>query len=185
MIKDLVKETRSRMEKAVEALRDDLQSIRTGRASPALVEKLLVDYYGVPTPLQQLAAISAPEPRLLTIRPWDASTVAPIERAILKSDLGLTPTNDGKLIRLAIPKLTEERRRELVRVVARRVEEGRVAVRNLRRDAIEDLREMEKEGLISEDEMYKGRDELQELTDEFIKQVDEIGSAKEAEIMEV
>ena len=185
MIKDLVKETRSRMEKAVEALRDDLQGIRTGRASPALVEKLLVDYYGVPTPLQQLAAISAPEPRLLTIRPWDASTVAHIERAILKSDLGLTPTNDGKLIRLAIPRLTEERRRELVKVVARRVEEGRVAVRNLRRDAIEDLREMEKEGLISEDEMYKGRDEIQELTDEFIKQVDEIGSAKEAEIMEV
>ncbi len=185
MIKDLVKETRSRMEKAVEALRDDLQGIRTGRASPALVEKLLVDYYGVPTPLQQLAAISAPEPRLLTIRPWDASIVAHIERAILKSDLGLTPTNDGKLIRLAIPRLTEERRRELVKVVARRVEEGRVAVRNLRRDAMEDLREMEKEGLISEDEMYKGRDEIQELTDEFIKRVDEIGSAKEAEIMEV
>lgn len=185
MIKDLVKESRGRMEKTVEALRDDLQGIRTGRASPALVEKLLVDYYGVPTPLQQLAAISAPEPRLLTIRPWDASTVSTIEKAILKSDLGLTPNNDGKLIRLAIPRLTEERRRDLVKIVARRVEESRVAVRNLRRDAIDDLREIEKEGLISEDEMYKGRDEIQELTDDFIKQVDEIGSAKEAEVMEV
>ncbi|MCC7355540.1 MAG: ribosome recycling factor [Anaerolineae bacterium] len=185
MIKDLVKESRGRMEKTVEALRDDLQGIRTGRASPALVEKLLVDYYGVPTPLQQLAAISAPEPRLLTIRPWDASTVSTIEKAILKSDLGLTPNNDGKLIRLAIPRLTEERRRDLVKIVARRVEESRVAGRNVRRDAMDDLREIEKEGLISEDEMYKGRDEIQELTDDFIKQVDEIGSAKEAEVMEV
>lgn len=184
MIKDLIKETEARMEKAVEALREDLQSIRAGRASPALVEKLLVDYYGVPTPLQQLAAISTPEPRLLTIRPWDASLVPQIEKAILKSDLGLTPNNDGKLIRLTIPKLTEERRRELVKIVARRVEEGRVAVRNLRRDAIEDLREMEKEGLISEDDLYKGRDEVQELTDRYIKKVDEIGAAKEAEIME-
>ena len=185
MIKDLVKETEARMEKAVEVLREDLQSIRTGRASPALVEKLLIDYYGVPTPLQQLAAISAPEPRLLTIRPWDASLAPQIEKAILKSDLGLTPSNDGKIIRLAIPKLTEERRRELVKIVARRVEEGRVAVRNLRREAIEDLREMEKEGMISEDELYKGRDEIQELTDRYIKKVDEIGAAKEAEIMEV
>jgi ribosome recycling factor len=185
MIKDLVKETKGRMEKTVEALREDLQGIRTGRASPALIEKLMVEYYGVPTPLQQLAAISAPEPRLLTIRPWDAATMSHIEKAILKSDLGLTPTNDGKIIRLSIPKLTEERRRDLVKIVARRVEEGRIAVRNLRRDAIEDLREIEKEGLISEDEMYQGRDEIQEVTDDFIKQVDDVGSAKEAEIMEV
>lgn len=185
MIKELAKETKDRMEKAVEALRDDLQGIRTGRASPALVEKLLVDYYGVPTPLQQLAAISAPEPRLLTIRPWDASTASTIEKAILKSELGLTPNNDGKLIRLSIPRLTEERRRELVRIVARRVEEGRVAIRNLRREAMEDLREMEKEDLISEDEHHRGRDDIQELTDDFIKKMDEVGADKEAEVMEV
>jgi ribosome recycling factor len=166
-------------------LQDDLRTVRTGRASPALVERLPVDYYGMPTPLQQLATISVPEPRLLTIRPFSPGDIGLIEKAILKSDLGLTPMSDGKLIRLTIPRLTEERRRELVRLVARRVEEGRVAVRNVRRDSINDLREFEKEKLISEDELHRAMDKVQELTDRYIEQVDEVGKAKEAEIREV
>lgn len=185
MIKDLLKDTEDRMGKAVDVLKDDLQTIRTGHASPALVERLPVEYYGAPTPLMQLATISAPEPRLLTIRPFDVSTISTIEKSILKSDLGLTPSNDGKIIRLTIPRLTEERRKDLVRVVARRVEEGRVAVRNIRREAMDDLREMEKESLVSEDEMYRGRDQVQELTDRTIAIVDEVGEQKEAEILEV
>jgi ribosome recycling factor len=185
MIDDVLGEARDKMEKAVDALQLDLRSIRTGRASPALVERLQVEYYGTLTPMNQLATISAPEPRLLTIRPWDASALAAIERALLKSDLGLTPNNDGKIIRLAIPRLNEERRQELVKVVARRVEEGRVAVRNIRRSAIDDLRELEKEKLIPEDDFHKGRDKVQELTDQFIEQVDEVGKAKEVEILEI
>ncbi len=184
MLKDVMSDAKERMTRAVEALQGDLRTIRTGRASPALVERLPVEYYGSPIPLNQLAGISAPEPRMLVIRPWDRSAIGPIEKAILKSDLGLTPSNDGQIIRLIIPPLTEERRRELTRLVARRVEEARVAVRNIRRDAIEMLRDLEKEKLISEDDLYKGRDEVQELTDDFIKQIDEIGKAKEAEIME-
>jgi ribosome recycling factor len=185
MLKDVLKDARERMDKAVESLHADLRSIRTGRASPALVERLHVDYYGAPTPLNQLAGISVPEPRLLMIRPWDRSSIGIIEKAILKSDLGLTPTNDGQVIRLVIPQLTEDRRRELTRMVARRVEESRVAVRNIRRDANDMLRDLEKEKLIDEDELYEGRDEMQEVTDKYIKQVDEIGKVKEAEIMEV
>jgi ribosome recycling factor len=173
------------MRKSVDALQDDLMSIRTGRASPALVEKLPVEYYGTITPLNQMASIAAPEPRLLVIRPWDPSALADIERAILKSDLGLTPMNDGKLIRLSIPRLTEERRRELVKVVSKRVEEARIAIRNLRRDALQDLREFEKEKMISEDDFYRGKDEVQDLTDEFIKEIDEIGQRKETEVMEI
>jgi ribosome recycling factor len=165
VIEDLLKETEERMSKAVTALQNDLMTIRTGRASPSLVERLSVEYYGALTPLNQLATS--------------------IEKAILKSDLGLTPNNDGKIIRLVIPRLTEERRQELVKVVARRVEEGRVAIRNCRRDGINDLREFQKEKLISEDDFYKGRDEMQEVTDRLIKQVDEIGLNKEKEIMEV
>jgi ribosome recycling factor len=185
MIEELLEEQRGRMQKSLDALQDDLLSIRTGRASPALVEKLPVEYYGTMTPLIQMASIAVPEPRLLVIRPWDPSALADIERAILKSDLGLTPMNDGKLIRLSIPRLTEERRRELVKLVSRRVEEGRIAVRNLRRDALQDLREFEKEKMISEDEFFRGKDELQELTDEFIEKIDEIGKRKEAEVMEI
>ncbi|GAB4532332.1 MAG: ribosome recycling factor [Anaerolineae bacterium] len=185
MIKDVLAETEDRMKKSVEALQLDLMGIRTGRASPALVERLKVDYYGTPTNLIELASISAPEPQLLTIRPWDASAIKDIERAILQSDLGLTPSNDGKLIRLSIPPLTEERRRDLTRVVAKRVEEARVAIRNCRRDGLNDLRELEKEKLISEDDFYVGKDELQELTDKYIGIVDEIGKAKEQEIMEI
>jgi ribosome recycling factor len=185
MIDDLLKEIEARMKKAEEVLQGDLATIRTGRASPALVEKLRVNYYGTPTPLNQLAAISVPEPRLMIIRPYDPTSLSEIEKAILKSDLGLTPLNDGKVIRLPIPRLTEERRQELVRVVGRRVEEARVAIRNCRRDGLQDLREMEKEKLISEDEHYRAREDMQKLTDKYVEQIDEVGRAKEAEIKEV
>lgn len=185
MINDLLDDLRERMTKSVEVLQDDLMSIRTGRASPALVERLQVEYYGAMTPLNQLASVAAPEPRLLVIRPWDPAALGEIERAILKSDLGLTPMNDGKLVRLNIPRLTEERRRELAKVVSRRVEEARVAVRNLRRGALKDLEDFEKEKLISEDELFRGKDQIQELTDEFVKNMDEIGQRKEQELMEI
>jgi ribosome recycling factor len=185
MIKDLMAETEQRMDKALDALAADLVGYRTGRASPALVERLTVEYYGAATPLNQLASIAVPEPRMLAIRPWDPSALSAIEKAILKSDLGLTPMSDGKIIRLSIPALTEERRRELVRLVARRVEEARVAIRNLRRDAIDTLREMEEEKMISEDEMYRTRDDIQELTDKKIERAEQLGKQKEIEILEV
>lgn len=185
MIDEVLDDLRERMNKSAEALQDDLLSLRTGRASPALVEKLAVEYYGTMTPLNQMASIAVPEPRLLVIRPWDASALADIERAILRSDLGLTPMNDGKLIRLSIPRLTEERRHELVKMVARRVEEARVSVRNLRRDALQDLKEFEKEKMISEDDFYRGKDEVQDLTDEFMVKIDKIGKRKEEEVMEI
>jgi ribosome recycling factor len=185
VLKDVMNEADERMQKTIEALHSDLRTVRTGRASPALVERLQVDYYGAPTPLNQLAGTTVPEPRMLVIRPWDRNTIGIIEKAILKSDLGLNPSNDGQVIRLIIPQLTEERRRELSKQVARRVEEARVANRNIRRDAIDMLRELEKEKLISEDELFSGRDEIQKLTDDSIKEIDEIGKAKEAEILEV
>ncbi len=184
MIKDILHDARERMEKTVDALQSDLRAIRTGRASPALVERVTVEYYGTPTALNQLAGVTVPEPRMLMIRPWDRNTLGAIEKAILKSDLGLTPNNDGQVIRLIIPQLTEERRRELNKQVSRRVEEARVSARNIRRDAIDMLRDAEKEKLIDEDDLHKGQDQVQELTDKFIKQVDEIGKAKEAEILE-
>jgi ribosome recycling factor len=173
------------MKGAVRALEEDLAAIRTGRASPAIVERLQVDYYGSPTPLMQLATISAPEPRLLTIKPFDPGSLKNIERAILASDLGLTPGNDGKIIRLMIPTLTEERRHELVKVVRSRAEEARVAVRNVRRDVQHDLREFEKEKAISEDELHRGESELQKLTDRLIEQIEQIGQKKETEVLEV
>lgn len=185
MVDDVLLEAEDKMEKAVEALKRELASIRTGRANPSLVERLPIEYYGVPTPLNQLASISAPEPRLLVIQPWDSSTVTIIEKAILRSDLGLTPSSDGKLIRLAVPSLTEERRRQLVRLAHKKVEEGRVAVRSCRREALESLREMEKEKLISEDDLRRAGERLQQLTDAFIVQVDRIGLRKEEEILEV
>ena len=185
MIDEVLGELRQRMARSVEVLQEDLMGIRTGRASPALVEKLQVEYYGTMTSLNQMASIAAPAPRLLVIRPWDPSALQDIERAILKSDLGLTPMNDGKLIRLNIPRLTEERRRELVKVVSRRVEEARVAIRNLRRDALQDLKDFEKEKMISEDDFFRGKEKVQELTDEFIEQIDEVGKRKEAEVMEI
>jgi ribosome recycling factor len=185
MSKELLRETENQMRRAIEALEGDLRTIRTGRASPALVERLQVDYYGTATPLNQLATISAPEPQLLTIRPYDPGSLRDIERAILSSDLSLTPNNDGRLIRLVIPPLNEERRMELVKLVRRRAEESKVAIRNIRRDGLEELREFEKEKLISEDEFYRARDDLQELTDRYIEQIDEIQERKEREIKEV
>jgi ribosome recycling factor len=185
MVSDALTEAESRMKGAVRALEEDLGAIRTGRASPAIVERLQVDYYGSPTPLMQLATISAPEPRLLTIKPFDPGSLKNIERAIQASDLGLTPGNDGKIIRLIIPTLTEERRHELVKVVRSRTEEARVAVRNVRRDVQHDLREFEKEKAISEDELHRGESELQKLTDRLIEQVDQIAQKKETEVLEV
>ncbi len=185
MLKEAHNEAEERMKGALEALEEDLAGIRTGRASPALVERLSVEYYGMPTPLMQLASISVPESRMLMIRPFDASTLRNIERAIQSSDLGLTPNNDGKVIRLNLPPLTEERRRDLVKLVHNRLEEARVAVRNVRRDGIKDLREFEHEGLISEDELEEGEDNLQKLTDKYIELVNEVGLRKEKEIMEV
>lgn len=185
MIKELFRDIKDRMLKSVEALEADLRAIRTGRASPALVERVMVEYYGTPTPLKQLAVISAPEPQLLTIRPYDPGSMGDIERAIRKSELGLTPSNDGRIIRLPIPRLTEERRRELAKLVRRRVEEGKVALRNIRREALDDLREFEKEKLISEDDFYRGKDDLQDLTGRYTEQMDEIGDRKQREILEV
>ncbi len=185
MLKEAHNEAEERMKGALEALEEDLAGIRTGRASPALVEKLSVEYYGMPTPLMQLATISVPESRMLMIRPFDAATLRNIERAIMASDLGLTPNNDGKVIRLNLPALTEERRRDLVKLVHNRLEEARVAVRNVRRDGIKDLREFEHEKLISEDELEEGEENLQKLTDKYIELVNVVGVHKEKEIMEV
>ena len=185
MIKETVKDAETRMKSAIQNLEDSLATIRTGRASPALVEKMPIDYYGSPTPLMQLATISVPEPRALLIRPFDGSSLKTIERAIIASDLGLTPNNDGKVIRLNLPPLTEDRRRDLVKIVHNRLEECRVAVRNVRRDLMKDLREFEKEKMISEDDLKKGEEELQKLTDKMVALIDEIGKRKEKEIMEV
>ena len=185
MLKETYKETEIRMKGAIQALEEDLSGIRTGRASPALIERMHVEYYGVPTALIQLASISVPEPRSLLIKPFDASSLKAIERAILASDLGLTPNNDGKSIRLNLPPLTEERRRDLVKVVHNRVEEARVAARNVRRDSIRDLREFEQEKMISEDDLKKGEEELQKITERFIEEINAAGERKEKEILEV
>lgn len=185
VIKDILKEAEGRMKGAIQSLEGDLAVIRTGRANPALVEKLSVIYYDTPTPLMQLASIGVPEPRSILIKPYDPSTLKDIERAILSSDLGLNPNNDGKSIHLNLPPLNEERRRELVKVVNHRLEEGRVAVRNVRRDAQNDMRDFEKDKLISEDELKRGEDDLQELTDRFVEEINKRGEEKEKEIMEV
>jgi len=185
VIKDILTSAESRMRGAIQVLHDDLAAIRTGRASPGLVEKLPIDYYGTPTPLMQLASIGVPEPRTLTIKPFDPSTLKGIEKAIQASDLGLNPNNDGKVIHLNLPPLTEERRRDLVKHVHHRLEESRIAVRNIRRDAHNDMRDFEKEKLISEDELERGEEDLQKLTDRFIEEIAEHGRKKEAEIMEV
>ena len=174
-----------RMEKSVEALHKELSSIRTGRASPSLVERLQVEAYGVPTALQSLAGISTPEARLLVIRPYDRSAISAIEKAIQRSDLGLTPSNDGQVIRIAIPQLTEERRHELTKLCARRAEEARVAVRNIRRDEVEHLRKVEKEGHVSRDDVEGSLSQVQRITDQFIAKVDDVARKKEAEILEV
>lgn len=183
-VNEILVDAEGRMKKAVENLKRELSTVRTGRASPSLLDRVLVDYYGVPTQINALASVSAPEPRLLVISPWDKTTIGPIEKAILKSDLGLNPTNDGKVIRLAIPQLTEERRRDLTKVVRRRTEDGRVALRNVRRDGHEDLKKAEKEKLISEDDLKRATERLQKLTDGYIAQADEVGHHKEQEVME-
>jgi ribosome recycling factor len=184
MYQELLRDTEIRMQKALEVLKGDLRTIRTGRASPALLERVMVDYYGQPTPLNQLAVISAPEPTLLVVRPYDPGSLEDIERGILRSDVGLTPSNDGRIIRLPIPRLTEQRRQELAKVVRQRVEEGQVALRNIRRDTLADLREFEKEKLISEDEFYRGKEKLQDLIDHYTEQMEETSARKQREIIE-
>ena len=185
MTEDVLFDSEERMEKTVSALHSDLMTIRTGRATPALLDKVRVEAYGSQMPLNQVATIAVPEPRLLSIRPWDASTIGAIEKAILRSDLGLTPNNDGKIIRLAIPALTDERRRDLARIVNRRVEEARVGIRNIRRDCLKDLGSLQKSKEISEDEFYEAKDELQELTDTYTGKADVLGEQKQAEITEI
>jgi ribosome recycling factor len=185
VIKESIKDAETRMKGAINSLEEDLNGIRTGRAHPGLIDKLQVEYYGAPTPLNQLSTISVPEPRQLMIRPFDASTIKIIERAIIASDLGLTPNNDGKVIRLNLPILTEERRRDLAKVTNTRLEEAKIACRNVRRDIIKDLREFEKEKLISEDELKNGEDELQNVIDRFMVEIDKTGERKIEEIMEI
>jgi ribosome recycling factor len=185
VLNDVLPNARERMTKAVDALRKDLSAIRTGRASVGLVDHIRVDYHGTPMPINQLATVAVPEPRLLTIQPWDRSALGMIEKALQKSDLGITPSNDGSMIRLALPQLNEQRRKELAKMVQKRVEEGRVAVRNIRRDCHEELRRYEKNHEASEDEIRRLTDQLQKLTDQFIAEMDKIGKEKEAELMEV
>ncbi|MBC7246572.1 MAG: ribosome recycling factor [Actinobacteria bacterium] len=185
MVEDVLQDAEKRMRKAVEHVRDDFAGIRTGRASAALLNRVSVNYYGQPTPLQQIASIAVPEPSLLVISPYDKSIIGEVEKAILASDLGLTPVSDGNVIRLPVPKLTEERRKELTRLVRARAEEGRVAIRNIRRDAIENLRSFEKEGEITKDDLHRGQEEIQKLTDRFVAETDEMLKVKEKELMEV
>jgi ribosome recycling factor len=184
-MQQLKKKASDRMNSAIDALKKDFGSIRTGRASLSLLDNIRVDYYGTLTPLQQIATLGIPESRMMTIQPWEQRLIPDIEKAILKSDLGLTPHNDGKIIRLSIPQLTEERRKQLVKVVRKRSEEARVAVRNIRRDIIEETKKLEKEQHISEDEVKKFQDEVQKVTDSFISKIEEILQHKEKEIMEV
>jgi len=181
----LLSETEKNMKKTVEVVNKDFGSLRAGRATPSLLDKITANYYGTPTPINQMANITAPEARLLVIQPWDKTALPEIEKAILKSDLGITPVSDGNVIRLAIPQLTKERRAELVKIVKKRAEEGRVAIRNLRRDANDALKNKQKNGEISEDEQRRLQDEVQKLTDKYIKEIDELLAAKEKEIMTV
>ncbi len=185
MIDELLEDAKERMGKTVESTRTQFGTVRSGRASPALLDRVNVDYYGTPTPLKQLATISAPEARLLSVQPYDKSSIKSIEKAILESDVGLTPNNDGNLIRLTIPELTEERRKELVKVVRNIAEEGRVAIRNIRRDVMHDLRELRESGESGRDEEHRAENELQKLTDEKIGELDSLLKTKEAEILEV
>jgi ribosome recycling factor len=185
MIDDLLQDAREHMEKSVDATRHKFGSVRTGRASTALLDRITVDYYGTQTPLKQLATVSAPEARLLTVQPYDKSSMKNIERAIQESDVGLTPNNDGQIIRLQVPELTEERRKELVKVVRNLAEEGRVAIRNIRRDVMHDLRELRDAGEAGSDDEHRAEEALQKLTDEKVKELDAVLKAKEEEILEV
>ncbi len=185
MTSNVLKDIEEKMNKVVENLRNDYSSIRAGRANPALLDKIKVEYYGVSTPLNQVGNISAPEARLLLIQPWDKSILGDIEKAILKSDLDLNPNNDGNVIRISIPQLTEERRKELVKLVKKKAEEYRVAIRNSRREANDEIKKMEKNGDISEDELHLSQENVQELTDKYIEKIESVLKAKEEEIMEV
>lgn len=185
LIDELLADARERMSKSVDSIRQEFGSVRTGRASPALLDRIVVDYYGTKTPLKQLATISAPEPRLITIQPYDKTSIKAIERSILESDIGLTPSNDGNLIRLGVPELTEERRKQLVKVVRHIAEEGRVAIRNVRRDVMHDLRELKEAGEAGSDDEHRAELELQKVTDGRVAELDELLGHKEAEILEV
>ncbi len=185
MIDQIMQDGKTKMEEVIAATKRTFSGIRTGRANPGLLDRIMVSYYGTPTPLNQMASVSVPEPRLLVITPWDKGSIKDIEKAILVSDLGLVPSNDGTVIRIAIPTLTEERRKELVRVVRKDAEDHRVAVRNIRRDLNDAVKKLEKSGDVSEDDSHRVQDEVQKRTDEFIKEIDELLKAKEKEIMEV
>jgi len=185
VINEVLSESEDRMKKTIEVLRKDLASVRAGRANPAMLDKISVDYYGTPTPVNQLANVSVPESRMLVIQPWDKSSIKEIEKAIQKSDLGLTPSNDGVVIRLNIPQLTAERRTEIVKTVKKKTEDAKIAVRNIRRELIDDIKQIEKDKIASEDESKKGQEKAQKLTDKYIKDMDELLEKKEKEIMEV
>ncbi|OIJ17866.1 ribosome recycling factor [Anaerobacillus alkalidiazotrophicus] len=185
MSKEVLKLSEEKMNKAIEALRRELSTLRAGRANPSILDKIHVDYYGAPTPLNQLASITVPEARLLLIQPYDKSALADVERAIQKSDLGLSPSNDGSVIRITIPPLTEERRRELVKLVKKSAEDAKVAIRNVRRDANDDLKKLQKDGELTEDELRRSTEDVQKLTDKEIVKIDEVAANKEKEIMEV
>lgn len=184
-MEDLFKKTEEKMEKCLDALERDYKTIRAGRANPGVLDKISVDYYGCPTPINQMAAVSVSEARVLLIQPWDASTLKDIERAINTSDIGINPTNDGKVIRLVFPALNEERRRELVKDVSRRCEEAKVSVRNIRRDAMDDIKKMKKNSEITEDDQKDGEERLQKITDKYTKQAEEMGKNKEQEILTI
>lgn len=177
--------TNERMEKCLDSLERDYKAVRAGRANPAVLDRISVDYYGTPTPINQMAAISVPEPRMLMIQPWDASTLKEIEKAINTSDIGINPSNDGKVIRLVFPALTEERRKELVKDVAKRAEEAKVAIRNVRRDAMDDIKKLKKNNEITEDDLKDGEKKLQDITDNFVKQIEEMEKKKEKEILSI
>jgi len=184
-VKEIISQAEEKMKKTVDVTVREFSTVRTGRANPGLVEGIRVDYYGTLTPLKQLAGISTPEARLIVIQPWDPSSIGAIEKAILKSELGITPSNDGKVIRLSVPPLTQERRAELVKVVQKIVEEGRIAIRSIRRDANESIKQSQKDHAITEDESFKAQDEVQKLTDKYIKELETISKKKENDIMEV
>ncbi len=184
-MKELIKNTEEKMNKTVAVLERDYKSIRAGRANAAVLDRIAVDYYGVPTPIQQMAAVSVPEPRVLMIQPWDATTLKTIEKAILTSDIGINPQNDGRVIRLSFPPLTEERRKEIVKDVRKIAEDSKVAVRNTRRDAIEKLKGLKKNNLVTEDDVANGEKQIQNLTDKYCKEIDELAALKEKEILEI
>lgn len=185
MVNDILNEAESKMHKTVEVLRKDLASVRAGRANPAVLDKITVDYYGTPTPINQLANVSVPDPRMITIQPWDKSAIKDIEKAIMKSDLGINPSNDGIVIRLNIPQLTADRRAEIVKTVKKKAEDAKVAIRNIRRELIDDIKQVEKEKLVSEDDAKKAQEKAQKLTDKIIKDIEDILDKKDKEVMEV